>query len=178
MTLDLITLQQQAAGGQADFPAETVAALLVRVREQEAAIARLTAAQRPDPDLDGALPFQERVWPWVSACFGPMIAVDPLERNHRFLEEALELCQACGATAQQAHQLVDYVFGRDVGDREQEVGGIMVTLAALCAAMGIDMHAAGETELARIWTRVSAIRAKHAAKPKFVPARPEAPPAV
>ena len=132
LTLDLFALQQQAADGQA-IPAETVAALLVQLREQEATIGRLRAAQGPAADavLDGAPPFQERVWPWVAACFGPMIAVDPLERNHRFLEEALELCQACGATAQQAHQLVDYVFARDVGEREQEVGGIMVTLAGL-----------------------------------------------
>ena len=41
----------------------------------------------------------------------------------------------------------------------------MVTLAAYCLAHGLDMHEAGETELARIWTKVDAIRAKQAAKP-------------
>lgn len=45
----------------------------------------------------------------------------------------------------------------------------MVTLAALCLAQGLDMQAAGETELARIWTKVEAIRAKQAAKPKHSP---------
>ncbi len=111
--------------------------------------------------------FQARVQPWMLACFGPAISVDPAERNHRFLEEALELVQACGAGADEAHRLVDYVFGRAVGDKEQEVGGIMVTLAGLCEAHGLDMHAAGEKELARIWPLAEAIRAKHAAKPKF-----------
>jgi hypothetical protein len=114
-------------------------------------------------------PFQQRVQPWLLACFGAEIASDKDERNHRFLEEALELVQACGCTASEAHQLVDYVFGRAVGEPNQEVGGVMVTLAALCLAQGLDMHSAAETELARIWTKVAQIRAKQAAKPKNSP---------
>lgn len=113
--------------------------------------------------------FQGRVQPWMMACFGAEIAADGAERNHRFLEESLELVQASACTASEAHQLVDYVYGRPVGERAQEVGGVMVTLAALCLAQGLDMHAAGETELARIWTKVEAIRAKQAAKPKHSP---------
>jgi hypothetical protein len=114
-------------------------------------------------------PFQARVQPWLMACFGEMIAGDREERNHRFIEEALELVQACGCTASEAHQLVDYVFARPVGEKSQEVGGVMVTLAALCLAQDLDMAAAGETELARIWTKVEQIRAKQAAKPKHSP---------
>jgi len=120
-------------------------------------------------------PFQARVQPWLMACFGAMIAGDREERNHRFLEEALELVQSLGCTASEAHQLVDYVYGRDVGEPAQEVGGVMVTVAALCLANKLDMHANGETELARIWTKVEAIRAKQAAKPKHSPL-PEATP--
>lgn len=120
--------------------------------------------------------FQERVQPWLMACFGEMIAGDREERNHRLLEEALELVQACGCTASEAHQLVDYVFGREIGERQQEVGGVMVTLAALCLANDIDMYDAGEVELARIWTKVEAIRAKQAAKPKHSPLPEIAPP--
>lgn len=119
--------------------------------------------------VDAGETFQERVQPWLMACFGEMIAGDREERNHRFLEEALELVQACGCTASEAHQLVDYVYGRPIGEPAQEVGGVMVTLAALCLANGLDMHANGETELARIWTKVEAIRAKQAAKPKHSP---------
>lgn len=121
-------------------------------------------------------PFQALVQPWLLACFGEMIAGDREERNHRFLEESLELVQSCGCTACEAHQLVDYVFGRPVGEPPQEVGGVMVTLAALCLANGLDMHDAAEVELARIWTQVEAIRAKQAAKPKHspLPAAPHA----
>ena len=113
--------------------------------------------------------FQARVLPWMKACFGEHISADKQERNHRFLEEALELIQACGATAEEAHQLVDYVYGRAVGEPSQEVGGVMVTLAALCLAQDMDMHAAAETELTRIWGKVEQIRAKQAAKPALGP---------
>ena len=113
--------------------------------------------------------FQQRVQPWMLECFGEEISNDLTERNHRFLEESLELVQSTGCTQSEAHQLVDYVFGRPVGERTQEVGGVMVTLAALCLAAKLDMHAAGETELERIWTKVDVIRAKQAAKPKHSP---------
>lgn len=115
--------------------------------------------------------FQERVQPWLLECFSAEIAADRVERNHRFLEESLELVQALGCSASEAHQLVEYVFGRPVGESVQEVGGVMVTLAALCLANGLDMHDAGEVELARISVpdTVAKIRAKQAAKPKHSP---------
>lgn len=113
--------------------------------------------------------FQSRVKPWMMECFGQEISADTTERNHRFLEESLELVQACGCTADEAHQLVDYVYGRDIGEKTQEVGGVMVTLAALCLAQGMDMHTCGEVELKRIWGKVDQIRAKQAGKPKHSP---------
>jgi hypothetical protein len=120
--------------------------------------------------------FQARVHPWLQECFGPQIAADTVERNHRFLEESLELVQALGCTESEALQLVDYVFNRDRGTPSQEVGGVMVTLAALCLANGLDMHGSAESELARIWTKVETIRAKQAAKPPHspLPATPRA----
>lgn len=131
-------------------------------------ISDLTSTQVTS-DVGENTPFQERVAPWMQTCFGAEISADVQERNHRFLEEALELVQAKGCTAGEAHQLVDYVFGRDVGDPHQEVGGVMVTLAALCLAASLDMDKAAEDELRRIWTKVEAIRAKQAAKPKHSP---------
>lgn len=121
------------------------------------------------PELFGKVGFQGRVHDWMLACFGEAIAADGVERNHRFLEEALELVQSKGCTASEAHQLVDYVFGRAVGEVNQEAGGVLVTLAALLTPAGVDMVEAGETELARIWTKVDQIREKQAAKPKHSP---------
>ncbi len=98
--------------------------------------------------------FQQRVAPWMDACFGPESSSDRLERGDRFLEEALELLQSGNYPRERIAALTDYVFDRPQGEINQEVGGVMVTLAAYCLAFGIDMHGAGETELARIWTKV------------------------
>jgi NTP pyrophosphatase (non-canonical NTP hydrolase) len=115
--------------------------------------------------------FQARVKPWLIECFGEAISADRVHRYHRFLEEALELVQATGCSADEAHQLVEYVYGRPKGEIGQEVGGVMTTLASLCLAHGLDMHTAGEAELARVWTKVEQIRAKQATKPRLM-ARP------
>lgn len=113
--------------------------------------------------------FQSSVHHWMHECFGEKISKDIQERNHRFLEESLELVQSKGCTASEAHHLVDYVFNRHVGEPSQEVGGVMVTLAALCLASGLDMNKCGVVELERVWTMIEKIRAKQAAKPKHSP---------
>jgi hypothetical protein len=112
--------------------------------------------------------YQVRVHRWMMACFNDKIVFSQKERNYRFLEEALELIQARGGTAAEAHRLVDYVFARPAGDSMQEVGGVLVCLAALCSAADIDMEYAGETELTRIWSKIDQIRVKHEGKPQAV----------
>lgn len=114
-------------------------------------------------------PFQARVRPWLMACFGPEIAADKVERNHRFIEESLELVQSLGCSREDCHRLVDYVFGRPAGDPPQELGGVMTTLAALSLANGLDMDDAADVELARVWAKIDKIRAKQAAKPHGSP---------
>lgn len=108
--------------------------------------------------------FQQRVGGWVLACFGADIAKNKAERNHRFLEEALELVQSLGCTKDDAHLLVDYVYDRVVGNPHQEVGGVMVTLSALCNASGLSVDDAGEDELERVYDKLEAIRKKQASK--------------
>ena len=110
--------------------------------------------------------FQLRVGAWVYECFGTDAAEDSLEHADRFIEEALELSQTVpDFTADRAHALVDYVFSRPVGGADQEVGGVMVTLAALCNALGIDMYCAGSSEVRRVWVEIEKIREKQASKP-------------
>lgn len=113
--------------------------------------------------------YQDGVKLWLESCFGSEIASDRQERCHRFLEEALELAQACGCTRKDAIELVQYVFNRPTGDKRQEVGGAMVTLAGLCHAHDLDMQACADAELARNWTKVDQIRLKQANKPKNSP---------
>jgi hypothetical protein len=106
---------------------------------------------------------------WLEACFPPAVRADRTERAHRFLEEALELAQANGCTRADAIALVEYVFGRAQGQPDQEVGGVMVTLASLCSASGVNMDEAGNRELDRNWDRIEAIRAKQRTKPHGSP---------
>lgn len=111
--------------------------------------------------------FQTRVVDWVRACLGAVEACDLLERQDRFLEEALELLQATGYDRDRVARLITYVYARPVGEARQEVGGTMTTLGALCAVLpGIDMMEAGEAELIRCCQRFDQIRAKHHIKPR------------
>lgn len=139
----------------------------VRQAEEYLAVvekAGLALAAQPSA---GARSFQARVLPWLMECFGADIAADLEERCDRFIEEALEQVQALHWPRERALALVDYVYGRPIGEPHQEAGGVMVTFAALCQAAGLDMQKAGDDELARIMRPeiVQKIRAKQAAKP-------------
>lgn len=114
-------------------------------------------------------PFQLETRSWLIACVGLEDANSKQLRNWRFLEEALELVQACGSTKEEALSLIDYVYDRPVGDKFQEVGGVMTTLHALGNAQEIDVEEAGETELDRCWNNIEKIRMKHFAKPNHGP---------
>ena len=83
--------------------------------------------------------FQEAVNRWAKECFGPTIAMNKAERNYRFIEESLELVQACGMTKEEVLKMVEYVFSRDKGSIGEEVGGTMITLAQLCTANNISL---------------------------------------
>ncbi len=109
--------------------------------------------------------YQMRVYAWLIACFGQAVTFDRMQRNHRFLEEALELVRSLGCTREDAHILVDFEYDRKAGDPQQEVGGSLLTLAAICVANGYNLEDLGEIELARAWGRIEQIREKQKEKP-------------
>lgn len=134
---------------------------LMRIAElQEQLVVANKALERPRfPCL------QYRMGRWMDATFSKEVAEDLKERADRYLEESLELTQTVpGFDAKRAHTLVDYVFSRPIGERKQEVGGCMLTLAALCNTAKIDMNEEGDRELDRVWTKIPQIQAKQAAK--------------
>lgn len=114
----------------------------------------------------GSQSYQSRVAAWMREAFLPSLYSTMTERGDRLLEEVLELLQAHGYDQARVATLVQYVYGRPVGEPAQEVGGVMVTLAAFCSIAGQDMYAAGETELSRICQPevMARIRAKQEAK--------------
>lgn len=131
--------------------------------------------RRPDGKLDNLcveIPyeprnFQERVSFWATEAFGSDVAGDLLERQDRFLEEVFELLQSLGYHPGRINRLRRYVYNRATGEPPQEIGGVMLTMAALCQAAGESMMDAGEAELRSAYARIDKIRAKQAAKPKF-----------
>jgi hypothetical protein len=112
---------------------------------------------------------QNEVDSFIRACFGDDAAADKTERNHRFLEESLELVQSLGCTKEEALMLVEYVFDRPVGEAGQEVGGVMLTLAGLCNANYFDMSRCAEMEMNRVYRKFSEIQEKQANKPENSP---------
>lgn len=91
---------------------------------------------------------------------------NPEERVIRFGEETMELMQCEGVTKEQAHALVEQVWNKPVGERSQELGGVMVTLATYLAVTEQDAGSAFEEEFARCERPdvIEKIRAKHKTK--------------
>jgi len=91
------------------------------------------------------------------------IANNRRERQFRFAEEALELLQSLGFSREDVNTIADYTYNRPAGEPEQEVGGAMITLAALCNAENIDMDWAGSKEMQRVNSpeMMDKIRRKH-----------------
>ncbi len=102
------------------------------------------------PPQSAAPDFQHKIMEWLKSTFERNVWSDKQERAMRFCEESLELCQSVGMGKEQALKLVEYVFNRPTGETAQEIGGTMVTLAALCSVVGINMTAAGNLEYDRI----------------------------
>jgi len=133
--------------------------------------------------------FQMGVAMWMRKCFGPhkpavAQTAEPTDdgyarnvRHWRFFEEVVETMQAGSIPKSDLLALVDYTYDRPVGVFRQEIGGVLITLAALCNREEVSMEQAGMDELMRISTpeMIEKIRAKQATKPRFS-ALPEAVP--
>lgn len=96
---------------------------------------------------------QGEVHAWARAAFGHEQATNLTQRGLRLLEEAIELFQACDGEVEMAHKLVDYVFGREVGELGQEIGGVSVTLLALAAAAGTSADWQERLEVDRVLSK-------------------------
>lgn len=93
---------------------------------------------------------QRQVYDWARTTFGEKHASSQQQRAIRFLEEAIELYQACNGTIDTAHKLIDYVFENPSGEVLQELGGVGVTLLALAEASGISADVAEDKEVQRV----------------------------
>lgn len=119
-------------------------------RENSEENARLEAKLVDAVPLD-AESNQFRVTEWVREVFDEATASNAPERALRAAEEVIELTQACGVDREAVHRLVDYVFGRPVGEPAKEVAGSLVTIYAAAHALGVDAQKEFETEIMRVW---------------------------
>lgn len=106
---------------------------------------------------------------WAKKCFGLSVTEDKMQRNYRFMEEALELAQSHGVTKEEVLQLVDYTFGRPLGDPLREVGGVMTTLSTMCHVYGYDLETCAYDELEYCEANIDKIREKWRNKPQMSP---------
>lgn len=112
--------------------------------------------------------FQIDVREFVVRCFGSQIADNKQERAFRFFEEATELVQSVDMTKEECYNLIDYVFSRHVGETHQEIGGVLVTLSALCSSVKEKMSHCAEDEIQRCFDNLAKIREKHFSKPEGI----------
>lgn len=87
---------------------------------------------------------------WARRCFGDAHVDNHKVRGIRALEEMIELNQALGVPVELARKTLETVYSRPVGDIEQEIGGVMLTLAVLCDTMDRDPEHMFEQELLRV----------------------------
>jgi hypothetical protein len=92
---------------------------------------------------------EARVAEWVRTRIGPE-HMNTRERAMRLLEEAVELAQAEGITAELVGKQAAHVFGRRAGEPAQEAAGVAVCLLGWCAATGHTFEALATAELDRI----------------------------
>lgn len=97
---------------------------------------------------------------WAMSCFGVDRARSRKERSMRILEEAIELAQACGHTRGDCVRQVEETYAKPIGEIKQEVSGVLVTVAAFCGLMGLNMDELFTKEFCRCIEKSDEIKAK------------------
>ncbi len=119
-------------------------------RVRQAAERRLAELKAQPSPRDGR---QQRVFDWATAAFGAAQSHSIQQRCVRFIEEAIETCQAGGLDKQKIHELVDFVYARPVGELPKEIGAVGIVLMALAAAAGVSADEQERIEFERIMAK-------------------------
>ena len=107
---------------------------------------------------------QKRIFDWSVETYGPSAATFD-ERALRFLEEALELAQACGIEEDMVGRLAARVYEQEPGPVFKELGQTALMLEALSECRNTDLDEAANAEFERIeGLPKSHFEARHAAK--------------
>ena len=112
--------------------------------------------------------FQCGIADWITSCWDKNRLFHKRESNLRFAEEAIELMQAVGLSRDDVSSMQDYIYNRKKGDIDNEIGGVLVTLAGLATAHMINMEGVARDSLLSCWARSLHIRQKNETKPKHL----------
>ena len=93
---------------------------------------------------------ESRIVRWITSSFGWELFRNRHERGRRFLEEVVELNQAMGVSHEDALRIVNHVYSRPVGQIDQEMGGVGITLLGLCGSLDLDFQELTKRELDRV----------------------------
>lgn len=96
---------------------------------------------------------QQEVVKWAINAFGHEEATSIKQRGLRYAEESIEVAQAAGIEREKLHELVDYIYNKDIGDLRSEIGGAGIVLLALADAAGVSADEEEERELNRILSK-------------------------
>lgn len=103
---------------------------------------------------------------WAKSVFGD-VAMDPTERALRMMEEAAEVAQGVGVPLDIIQRTVARTYQRPVDDPAKEIGGLLVTVYALCGRLQLDPEFLLDTEVERILSKDPQLwRDKHNMKVK------------
>lgn len=119
-------------------------------KEALLALAEVLRALADGAAMDGRDNRQWVVLDWARRCFTNAPVDDAHERALRFIEEAAELTQAIGLPIEHVNRVVDHVYGKPVGELQREVGGVGVTLLALCEVLKLSADECEKKEIARV----------------------------
>lgn len=95
-------------------------------------------------------PLTAIAYDWAVRCFGRDHVTNPRVRALRLVEEAVEVAQALDVSRETITDLVGVVYARPKGFPAQEIGGVMMTVTVLCAALGLEPDDMFEAELRRV----------------------------
>jgi NTP pyrophosphatase (non-canonical NTP hydrolase) len=92
---------------------------------------------------------------WIKRVFG-LRTINLRFRAERVLEEALELAQAAGYPQEKVAGLTAKVYANPPGALRQEVGGLGISVLALCETAGISADERAEAEIHRVLSKSTA----------------------
>lgn len=107
---------------------------------------------------------QQRAMEWALGVYGQRVK-NRRYQAFRFFEEAAELIQTQGLTAEDAKRVIDYVFARKAGQTSVEVGDVRFTLDIFAENLGLSVDGCHSSTLNRVkGIPAEAARAKDDAK--------------